>query len=240
MSGAGSSGLARRGMTSLAVNGRRQAQRAYKRLRPWMESVGEIRSGDPAAAAFGSFGERSRIAHPQVALVNPWGMALGDDVYIRSYFILEAYTPPGTVVVRFGNRIELGHYVRVVAFNGIELEDLVGIGHGCTLADSVHDWKSVQDDENHPLWMTPAKQGRTLRIARGAFLGNNVIVAGGVTIGEWAIVDHNSVISRDVPPRSIVGGSPARVLRIRRDDGSWESLADPPLLRDYEPATTAQ
>ena len=141
--------------------------------------------------------------------------------------------------MRIDDGVQLGHYVRVVAFNGIVMEELVGIGHGCTIADSVHDWKSVTDDEDRALWDTPAKLGRTLRIAKGAFLGNNCVVAGGITIGEWAIVDHNTVINKDVPPRSIIGGYPARVLRVRRPDGSWDVLDEPPLLEDYQPAPSA-
>lgn len=208
-------------------------QRAYLKARPLLESVGEIKAGDPAAAQFASFGAGSRIGFPRVALVNPWAAAIGTNSYIRSYFCLEAYAGPDSVVVRIGDGVQLGHNVRVVAFNGIEMEELVGIGHGCTIADSVHDWKPVGEEDGRALWDTPAKLGRTLLIQKGAFLGNNCIVAGGVRIGEWSIVDHGTVINRDVPARSVVGGYPARVLRSRREDGSWRVFDDPPLLEDY-------
>ena len=209
------------------------AQQAYVRVAPMLESMAEIRTGDPMAAQFGAFGTGSRIAYPRIALVNPGGAAIGDGVYIRSYFCLEAYAPAGSIVIRIGEGVQLGHNVRVVAFNGIEMEELVGIGHGCTIADSVHDWKSVKEEDGRALWDTGAKLGRSLLIRKGAFLGNNCIVAGGITIGEWSIVDHGTIVNKDVPPRSIVGGYPARVLRTRRDDGSWEILADPPLLEDF-------
>ncbi len=211
------------------------AQRAYLKLQPWLESIGEIHAGDPAASRFAAFGRGSRIGYPQVALVNPGGVAIGTDTYIRSYFNLEAYAPPGSAVVRIGNGVQLGHYVRVVAFNGIEMEDLVGIGHWCSISDSVHDWKAALEEDGKALWDTPAKLGRVLRIGKGAFLGNNCVIVGGITIGEWSIVDHNSVVNRDVPPYSIVGGNPARVLRVRRADGTWEILDDPPLLANYTP-----
>jgi acetyltransferase-like isoleucine patch superfamily enzyme len=217
---------------------RRTAQKAYLAARPWFDAITEIRAGDPAAAEFAAFGEGSRIVHPCVALVNPRAASIGDNTYIRSYFCLEAYAAAGDVNVRIRDGVQLGHNVRVVAFNGIELEDLVGIGHGCTLADSVHDWKSVEEDEGRALWDTPAKLGRTLLIRTGAFLGNNCIVQGGITIGEWSVVDHGTIVNKDVPPRTIVGGYPARVLRVRREDGSWNVLEDPPLLQDYESIPT--
>src|SRR5439155_1481292 len=93
---------------------------------PLVACIGPI----TAANRFAAFGPGSCITAPQVALVNPWAMSVGANVYIRSYFILEAYAAAGSVVVRIDDGVQLGHYVRVVAFNGIVMEELVGIGHG--------------------------------------------------------------------------------------------------------------
>jgi galactoside O-acetyltransferase len=46
-----------------------------------------------------------------------------------------------------------------------------------------------------------------------AWIGFNVIILKGVTIGEGAIVGAGSVVTKDVPPYTIVGGNPARVIR---------------------------
>jgi acetyltransferase-like isoleucine patch superfamily enzyme len=61
------------------------------------------------------------------------------------------------------------------------------------------------------------------RVGRGASIGSNATVLCGITIGEGAIVGAGAVVTRDVPPRTIVAGNPARVLR---------------RLSDAEPATT--
>jgi acetyltransferase-like isoleucine patch superfamily enzyme len=221
-------------LAALQAKARGRAQRGYLSLHAWLESLAEIRAGDPAAEEFAAFGPGSRIAFPRLPFINTWAVSIGANTYIRSYFCVEAYPQEGEVNVRIGDGIQLGHGVRIVAFNGIELEDFVGLGHGCTIGDSVHDWKGVSVTEDKALWDTPPKRGRTLRIGRGAFLGNNCVVTGGITIGEWSIADHNTVINKDVPPRCIIGGYPARVLRRRRDDGNWETLEDPPLLADYK------
>jgi acetyltransferase-like isoleucine patch superfamily enzyme len=55
-------------------------------------------------------------------------------------------------------------------------------------------------------------------VKRGASLGTGSTILGGVTIGEGAVIGAGSVVTRDVPPRTIVAGNPARVLR---------SIADP-------------
>lgn len=51
-----------------------------------------------------------------------------------------------------------------------------------------------------------------VRIARGARIGCNVLIMPGVTIGEGAMVGAASVITRDVPPETLVGGNPAKVI----------------------------
>lgn len=52
-----------------------------------------------------------------------------------------------------------------------------------------------------------------VNINDGAWIGNNVVILGGVTIGEKAIVGAGSVVTRDVPPYTIVAGNPATVIK---------------------------
>lgn len=66
---------------------------------------------------------------------------------------------------------------------------------------------------DHPLQRHfPAMTG-AVRIGDGAFLGANVTVLPGVTIGERSFVAVGSVVTRDVPPGTLVAGMPAKVLR---------------------------
>src|SRR6266568_1851993 len=95
--------------SALKAKARIEAQRASLKLRPLLESVGEIRHGDPAAAGFASFGPGSRITPPQVALVNPQAVSIGSGVYIRSHLIIEAYAGLGKVVIHIGDGVQLGH-----------------------------------------------------------------------------------------------------------------------------------
>jgi acetyltransferase-like isoleucine patch superfamily enzyme len=149
------------------------------------------------------------------------------DVYIRSYVSIEALSTPDTVVLRFGDRVQIGHFVRFVALNGIEIENDAGIGHGSTIADTIHEWKGAEEDQG--LWQTPLKVGRPMRIGTGAWIGNNCVVTGGITIGARAIVGPNCVITRDVPAETVIGGSPPRMLRRKTAEG-WQWLVDPASL----------
>jgi len=54
------------------------------------------------------------------------------------------------------------------------------------------------------------------RIAAGAFVGVHCVILPGVTVGERAVVGAGSVVTKDVPPESVVAGVPARVIRLKR------------------------
>jgi acetyltransferase-like isoleucine patch superfamily enzyme len=178
------------------------------RLDRLQEEALEIRAGDPLARQFASFGPGSVVQAPRVALINPGGVAIGADVIIRSYLCIEALCPPGEVVLRFGDRSHIGHNVRFVAWNGIEIAEDAGIGHGSTIADTIHNWSEVID--GRPPAESGFVPGPPLRIERGAWIGNNCVINGGLTIGERAIVAPNSVVRRDVPAGSMVSGNPGR------------------------------
>lgn len=63
-----------------------------------------------------------------------------------------------------------------------------------------------------------AKKSTFTEIGHDVWIGDNVVVVSGVRIGNGAVVGANSVVTRDVPPYSIVGGVPARLIRTRFSD----------------------
>lgn len=103
------------------------------------------------------------------------------------------------------------------------------IGKFCSIARQVtigpgdHDLAGVS---THPFRLSPAyggfvdtvvplKQKAPPVIGNDVWIGMNAIVMRGVTVGDGAIVAANSVVTRDVPPYAIVGGSPAKLIRYR-------------------------
>lgn len=61
---------------------------------------------------------------------------------------------------------------------------------------------------NNPLLLSDG-----VKINDGAWIGNNAVILGGVTIGEKAIVAAGSVVTKNVPPYTIVAGNPAKVIK---------------------------
>ena len=65
---------------------------------------------------------------------------------------------------------------------------------------------------------------RPVEIGNDVFIGANVVVFNGVKIGDGAIVAAGAVVTKDVPPYAIVGGVPAKVIRMRFSDDCVASL----------------
>lgn len=116
--------------------------------------------------------------------------------------------PPFTA--DFGKNIHVGENVffnsgcRVQDHGGVFLGNNVLIGHNVVLATLDHD-------------LDPAKRSllhcAPIRIGDDVWIGANATVTKGVTIGDGAVVAAGAVVTRDVPPRTIVGGVPAKVIK---------------------------
>lgn len=72
-------------------------------------------------------------------------------------------------------------------------------------------------------------------IGNDVWIAHNVTLNVGITIGDGSVVASNSVVTRDVPPYSIVGGNPARIIKSRFEPDVVESLLEIQWW-DYEPA----
>ncbi len=83
------------------------------------------------------------------------------------------------------------------------------------------------------------RRARKVSIGNDVWIGHGAVILPGVTVGDGAVIGANAVVSRDVSPYSIVGGAPARVIRMRFADDVVERLErlawwDWPLERLFE------
>ncbi|MDE6534972.1 MAG: sugar O-acetyltransferase [Muribaculaceae bacterium] len=106
--------------------------------------------------------------------------------------------------IRFGKRVFVNSGCKFQDQGGIIVGDDVLIGHNCVIATLNH----VMDPDRRAD-MIPAP----VRIGNKVWVGANVTILQGVTIGDGAIIAAGAVVNKDVPPRTIVGGVPARVLK---------------------------
>jgi acetyltransferase-like isoleucine patch superfamily enzyme len=93
---------------------------------------------------------------------------------------------------------------------GVTIEDNVFVGHNVTFINDMYPRAANSDGslQTEADWTVI----KTL-IKKGASLGSSSTILAGVTVGEGAIVGAGSVVTKDVPPRTIVAGNPARIIR---------------------------
>lgn len=115
--------------------------------------------------------------------------------------------------ISFGKRISVNVGTYLDGRGGIELGNYVMIGPGCVLSSCEHGFAELEK----PMYEQPIKYAKII-IKDNVWIGGNVCVKGGVTIHEGSIVGAGSVVTHDVPPYSIVGGVPARLIRSRKPD----------------------
>ena len=118
-------------------------------------------------------------------------------------------TAPGTARVRIGEGSFLNIGVMVAALELVEIGVHCMLANNCFVTDADH---RVDDFEQPITWQGFETKGPT-RIGDNTWLGANVVVTSGVTIGERCVIGANSVVTHDIAPFSIAAGAPAKVLR---------------------------
>ena len=68
------------------------------------------------------------------------------------------------------------------------------------------------------------KEYKPINIGHDVWIGTRALIMDGVNIGNGAIIAANSVVTKDVPPYSIVGGAPAKIIRYRFDEAKITNL----------------
>ena len=142
-------------------------------------------------------GKQVRILHPD--LVNLYGCTIGDETRIGAFVEIQ-------VGAKIGLRCKISSHTFIC--EGVTIEDEVFIGHGVMFINDK--FPSATTEEGTVQGPADWKVEPT-RVCWRASVGSNATILCGVTIGERATIGAGAVVSRDVPPYTIVAGVPARV-----------------------------
>ena len=111
--------------------------------------------------------------------------------------------------IHIGQRVFINSGCKMQDQGGIYIGDDVLIGHNACLLTLNHEMEPENREDMHP---------KPIHIEGKVWLGSNVTVLPGVTIGEGAIVAAGAVVTKDVESNTIVGGVPAKIIKRISDD----------------------
>lgn len=133
--------------------------------------------------------------------INLYGCRIGDNSKIGAF--VEIQKNAG-----IGSNCKISSHTFIC--EGVTIEDNVFVGHGVVFINDSYP-RSTADDgalQTESDWVV-----EKTRVRRGASIGSGATILSGLTIGEGAMVGAGAVVTRDVPPRAVVAGNPAEVLR---------------------------
>lgn len=129
--------------------------------------------------------------------------------------------------IHVGNEVFFNYGCTLLDIAPITLEDGVWLGANVTIATPCHPFIAKERGcAEYPDGYHDLEYSKPVTIKKDAWIASNVVICGGVTIGEGAVIGAGSIVTRDIPPRCIAVGNPCRVLRqIDEDDriNVWET-----------------
>lgn len=134
----------------------------------------------------------------------------------------------GVLYALQGGKIEIGDNIFIGVRSTLQAKEKIEIGDNVIIASDV----AIIDNNNHPiepkmrirmsncfdymkddLWTWKYARSKPIKIEDNVWIGRNSIILKGVTIGKGSIVALGSIVTKDVPPYSIVAGNPAKVVK---------------------------
>lgn len=162
------------------------------------------------------------VLHPESLITNMQNKS--NKITIGSYSNIRGHLQ----IFKQGGEIQIGEYCyvgensKIWSAESIFIGDRVLIAHNVNIHDNIshpldskerhYDYKRIigHPEENTELYDLVTKP---VVIKNDAWIGLNVIILKGVTIGEGAIVGAGSVVTKDVPDYAVVAGNPARIIK---------------------------
>ena len=186
---------------------------------------------------FGNNPKNLRIDLPR-RIINPDRMFLGNNVFLGpgSFMIAMTHYPTMTMehpekkqpIQRFNSKIIIGDNVTSTADLQIAAQSEITIENDVMFAANIHinDAFHGYENANEPYKYQKISKIAPVLIKRGCWIGQNVVILPGVTIGQYSIIGANSVVTKSVPDRCIAVGSPAKVMKQWDENANrWVSVA---------------
>ncbi len=133
--------------------------------------------------------------------VNLYGCSIGDNSKVGTFVEIQK----NSVI---GKNCKISSHTFIC--EGVEIEDNVFVGHNVTFINDKYPRATNTDGS-----MQLEKDWKVVKtfVKRGATIGSSATILCGVTVGENAVVGAGSVVTKDIPPNTVVAGVPAKIIR---------------------------
>ena len=126
-----------------------------------------------------------------------------------SFLLIPPFYTTGGVDISVGRNVFVNQNCTFYDLGGLDIADDVMIGPNVSIITSGH---PVEPSQRRAFVIA-----KPIAIERNVWIAAGATIIGGVTVGENAVVAAGSVVTRDVPPNTLVGGNPARIIRAIAD-----------------------
>lgn len=175
----------------------------------------------------GQFGSNSRIHYPcSLQGGGQKRITIGNNTTIQSHCILgcwekyrameadrsemeQSFTP----FMKIGNYCNIGEYSHITACNKISIGDGLLTGRFVYIGDNSHGGLSEVESFVPPIDRKLQSNGEIV-IGNNVWIGDKVTILAGVHVGDNVVIAANAVVTKDVPEFALVGGVPAKVIKI--------------------------
>jgi acetyltransferase-like isoleucine patch superfamily enzyme len=123
----------------------------------------------------------------------------------KSFMLIPPFYTSGGEEIRVGRNVFINQNCTFYDLGGLHIADDVMIGPNVSIITSGHPLD--------PSLRRSVTIGKRIVIERNVWIAAGATIIGGVTVGENSVVAAGSVVTKDVPPNSLVGGNPARFIR---------------------------
>ncbi|WP_175885750.1 DapH/DapD/GlmU-related protein [Burkholderia sp. BCC0044] len=123
----------------------------------------------------------------------------------EGFTLIPPFHATGGTGMKLGRNVFVNQNCTFYDLGGLEIGDDVMIGPNVSLITSGHPVE--------PSRRRDCVVAKPIAIGRNVWIGAGATIIGGVTVGENAVVAAAAVVTRDVPPNTLVGGNPAKIIR---------------------------
>lgn len=164
---------------------------------------------------FKSFGTKSYLSYP-LYLKGGKYISIGEGVGFGKRLRLEAWEKYNETTyepqIMIGNHVSIGHDCHFGAIGKLQIGDNTLIASKVFITDHSHGTTDTSNLQTPPIKRDLYSKGDVI-IEDGVWIGEGVAILSGVTIGQHSIIGANSVVTKNIPPNSIAGGIPARIIK---------------------------